>query len=427
MALEAKSTSETPSTARAEGAALSSHAPATKQGSWGFLIVFLLTAGVIVVLGFGANVVGNSLELFPSKIRPSMGERAWKSRRLDESAKRNTRADVIVMGSSRMMQINPAYVEAITGGKAFNYGVSAAGPVDFLTQLQYLLALKYKPKLVLLGLDESAFAAVTSQYELQTVAHWGLFRQAPFPENVELLTRALGNVTPETTWNSILNVWDGKIPRNRKLRRVDNVLLENGYNIYVKRAMAADEGRPEDGASASEQLKWALEIQKTREADLARAIDVWRKRMGSGLAASGRRALEPQERHLKLFTEFLQTAKANGIEVRVLLLPLHPEFEKQALSADMLEDREKLNGQLSGICAAAGVKYRDFRRLESYGGSLEEWWDGSHQTPENLRRMTNAAFDRPPAETVATVKSDGFILRHLGRGKGALITTLNTY
>ena len=84
----------------------------------------------------------------------------------------------------------------MTGKRAFNFGVSAAGPVDFLTQLNFLIANKAAPKTILLGLDESAFAAVTSQYELQTVAHWWLFKRAPFPENVGLLTRALGNVTP---------------------------------------------------------------------------------------------------------------------------------------------------------------------------------------------------------------------------------------
>jgi len=394
---------------------------------YGFLVAFLLTAAVILVLGFGVNVVGNSTELFPSKVRPSMGERAWKTRRIEEQVKAKRPAELVVMGSSRVMQVHPDYVQALTGKRTFNYGVSAAGPVDFLTQLKFLIANKAAPKTILLGLDESAFAAVTSQYELQTVAHWGLFKQAPFPENIGLLARALGNVTPETTWLSIQNAAEGRIPRNRKLRRVDNVLLENGYNIYVARAQMADEGRPADGASAEDVLRWERERRRTRDLDRHRAIDAWRKRMGSGEASSGRRALEPQARMLELFDEFLRAAKSNGIEVRVLLLPLHPEFEKACLAPDMVEDREKLHGRLAATCAARGVVYKDFRRMETYGGDLHEWWDASHQTPENLRRMTNAAFDRNPAEVVATVKTDGFILRHLGRGKQALITSLNKY
>ncbi len=385
---------------------------APRKGSRKFAMIFIASFAFIVLLGFWVNVSGNSTGLFPSSINPSMAERAWKTRRVDDAIRRNRKAGVVIMGSSRMMQANPEYIEGLTGQPTFNYGVSAAGPLDFLTQLKYMVSKKYRPKTIVLGLDESAFAEVSSQYEIQTVAHWGLLSKAPFPENFSLLGRALGNVTPETTWMSLMNIVDsfdssgknekGAPKRERNLKHVSNVMLENGYIIYKDRAVLAEE----DNHNLDREIQ-----QHARK---------WVKMMGSG--EGGKRALEPLARRVDLFDQYLKLAKDNGIEVRVLLLPMHPDFERAALTADMMEDRDKLNGMLKAVCEKYGTVYKDFRKVESYGGDLEQFWDGAHQRPENMRRMMNAAFDKPPMEMLGKLRDDAYIMRHLPKA-----TSLNTY
>jgi hypothetical protein len=74
------------------------------------------------------------------------------------------------------------------------------------------------------------------------------------------------------------------------------------------------------------------------------------------------------------------------------------------------------------VCAERGFRYRDFTSLDSFGGSADEFWDGAHQTPENLRRMINTLFDLPPAQVVAKVPNDFQILEN-----PPAVTTLNTW
>ena len=132
--------------------------------------------------------------------------------------------------------------------------------------------------------------------------------------------------------------------------------------------------------------------------------------------------MRPTERKTQLFTEFLDLARANHIEVRVAFLPLHPDYEEAALTPSMRGIRAELGRELQTLCAERHCTYRDFTSLASYQGSRDEFWDGAYQTPENLRRMINVLFDLPPEKVVAKVPTDDEILRH-----PPAITTLNTW
>ncbi len=83
-------------------------------------------------------------------------------------------------------------------------------------------------------------------------------------------------------------------------------------------------------------------------------------------------------------------------------LPMHPEFERQIVTPELAEAREELDRVLRRNCDELGAAYFDFRDLHAFGGDAEEFVDGTHQTPVNLRRMTNVLFGREPQAPFAS-------------------------
>jgi len=367
----------------------------------GFGLVLIGTAVLFVLAGLAANFLGNSTGFFDSPVRPAMSDRSWKTRRLDEAIAAGRAPKVLVMGSSRMMQVRPAYVEGLTGKPCFNYGVSAATPVDFITQLRYVLRRGAKPDLLIVGVDEVACAGLSSRYFYQAMAHWGLLASMPVPERLDAVSGVLRMLTPQSTLQSLVMLWEGK-PRHRKLRQVSSVLMSDGYLLYRDHTLRQ--------AVGTEDL--VAEIQRTAQ------------RWSDGLAREfvPDQALKLNQRKLQLLSEFVELARQNGIEVRVVLLPLHPDYERLVFNDDMRVLRETLRRRLSELSDGRRVIFRDYTSVASYGGDPKQFWDGAHQQPENLRRMLNALFDRDRDWIAARPPSDMQLLNHLPPG-----TTLDTW
>jgi hypothetical protein len=378
--------------------------PTVEPASTGvFAATFLFTFLTLFALLLLVNFFGNGLGLFPSKINPSMSDRPWKSRRLADHVVNHDPPQVLVMGSSRMMQVQPPYLAAVTGKKnVFNYAVSAGNPVDWFTQLQYALKLGVKPELIVVGVDEFAFGSIFNRYELQTGANWDLFKCVPTPENLGIAWNAFTLIDIASTRNSLSPLIHPPKLRLRSIKRVTNIMLDDGYLIYRTKVEAQANGTYSIRRIMRNQAtKWHLALQKERS-----PIDV----------------LRPTQRRLEIFNQFLDLARANNIEVRVIFLPLQPDYEKAALTPVMRDIRTGFGLQLQSICAQHGCMYRDFTSLATYGGSRAEFWDGAHQTPVNLRRMINVLFDLPPNTIAATVPTDEALLKHL-----PAVSTLNKW
>jgi hypothetical protein len=207
----------------------------------------------------------------------------------------------------------------------------------------------------------------------------------------------------DTTWRSLVALIDPPTRRVRSMKRVDHLMLDDGYLIYRARVAAKSAG--------------AYDLSKEIHEEAVR----WRLGLDESTARDPADALRPTERNLALLGEFLDLAREKGIEVRVMLLPLHPQYETQALTPQMRDIRTKFGSTLRAMCAVRGCMYRDFTSLASYGGSPNNFWDGAHQTSENTRRMMNVLFGLPPEKIVAVVPTDQQILKNPPK-----ITTLNT-
>ncbi len=202
-----------------------------------FSAIYLLACLATVLAIFAVNLLGNTTNFFPSPLHPPMSERAWKTRRLEEAVAASRAPRVIILGDSRVMQIQPAYVRAVTGKTTFNFGVSVATPTDFLAQLRYLLKIHGKPDLILVGVDEFTLAPHLRPSQVEILGHVGLFAEVPCPSNLQIIGRALSLCSFRTTRDSLLRLLAHQRPK-RELGAVDDLLLEDGYLIYCDKIRA---------------------------------------------------------------------------------------------------------------------------------------------------------------------------------------------
>lgn len=373
-------------------------AAADAQGqSSAFALVFVGSFLAAMAAFYIINILGNATQLFDSRINPSMQERPWKTRRLDEKVAAGQAPKVIVIGSSRSMQIRPQQLEYLTGKPAFNYGVSVSNPLDYLTQLRYLLKIGAKPDMIIVGVDEDAFGAPRQyiQFDTQLVAHWGLLRAMPSPEGIRLAGQAIASITPSKTLDSLLAIVSReKGPELKK--STDAVIFGDGYLIYrVRERTRAKLEADSNGDEAKLTSAIRTELSKLIRHEINRRGHEIEKQM-----------LTPDPRQVELFDQFLTLAHDNSIEVRVMLLPLHPAYVKGMLDADLLKMRSDLGTRIAGMSKDHGCTYTDFTNLKSYGGDPDEFWDAKHQTPANLQRMINTLFGRKPEDPVPNIRPD---------------------
>jgi len=349
------------------------------SGSRGFVAVFLLSMIGGYLLLVLINLLGNTSNLFPSPLQPALTERAWKTRRLDALVRAHTPPDVIILGSSRVMQIRPSYVAALAGGTAFNYGVSAAGPVDWYAQIHYLISHGAKPKMIILGVDEFCFGDASSRWQLQNFGHAGLAWHLPTRDF--LLGGVLENVDPQNTRSSYHEMFKRSDDNPLNFSNRSEYVLSDGYMIY----------------------KHATDIATIR----AMALEFLKKNAADNDGA----ATSITPRRTEMFDGLLDLCHDQGIQVRVMLLPLHPEYARIIMSKQHLRKTwHDVAAYLAQTCPKHNATFNNFSDPKSFGGDPNEFWDGAHVTAENARRMMNALFGLPPLQMAAAFPSDDDLL-----------------
>jgi len=366
-----------------------------KQSKW-FVVIYTLSCAGLLAVAFGINVLGNGTGLFPSSFFPATTERAWKTRRLDESVRDCRPPKVIILGSSRVMQLQPKYVQAVTGRTTFNYGVSGATPTDWLAQLRYLLKIGCTPESIILGIDENAFGTKAFSGD-ELFGHIGLFLEVPFPKNVETVCSVIRRCDIGTTRASLTRLLR-RIPlvdrtlqalgrpgrptnASPNIEEADAFFLEDGYFIYCHHMRAKVKGT----------------------FDLQDGIDKRVRAYGEVIRAA---ILKPDSRSQKEFEAFLSVARANGIEVRVFVTPFHPDFERQVFDEKMREARHQLRQDLRNTSASFGASFVDLSDVSSYEGDPNQFYDAYHQTTVNTQRMINVLFGLPTRTVAADLPTD---------------------
>lgn len=360
-----------------------------------FAIIFLATCLSLVVTSLLINYVGNADDLFPSTIHPALSDRAWKTRRLERMVSSETPPAVLILGSSRMMQIDPAYVEAVTRKKTYNYAVTGGNILDCLATYRYARRLGIRPLTILMNVDEEMLLEGSSLANTRLAGHAGLFGELPSDEQRKLALQVLRGLDWGTTARSLGRLWRNDVQDNGKtLQQSKFIFLENGYRINPARVFAKTSG--------------SFDLSREIEADVT-GVDALRRR---GLRFDQVRAFSPKR--LEYLQELMSSAHDDRITMYVVITPIHPSATESEVGDTRKRFLAPLQAHLQSECRTYGCIYRDFSDMASFAGDPNEFWDSLHQTPVNMRRMTNALFGLDPKRPVIDLPSEVEILRQLG-------------
>ena len=205
----------------------------------------------------------------------------------------------LVLGSSRVMKLEPDYLAAVTGRPFFNAGVNYARPEDYLAWYRfYQRELQDAPRMVLVGVDVAGFS-----------------NQAGIDPRL-LAERSLSRLVPEAT----------DLPG--RFRRWQELLSWSQSVASVKSvARAARNHQPEPKESFREDglLIYHEREQQLRSGsyDLAGAI-AYNQNEYKGLMADFSRL---SQLRCELFEQLASECREEGTELLVFLTPLHPELK----------------------------------------------------------------------------------------------------
>jgi hypothetical protein len=112
---------------------------------------FIVGIGLSVMLIAGTNYVINPFGAYPTHVVEPLGtvSRSLKLQLFDELPHT---PDLVILGSSRSMNVSPDDIQRQSGLSAFNAGVNAAIPRDFLALLLYMEQQNRLPKVLVVGL-----------------------------------------------------------------------------------------------------------------------------------------------------------------------------------------------------------------------------------------------------------------------------------
>lgn len=347
----------------------------SKRFSLCFLLTFFLTCVMVTTLHF----LGNPDQLFDSPLVPARSQRAWKSRQLDRLIAQGKTPQVVVLGSSRMRQVSPAQIKAITGMDAFNNSIGGAGCVEMLAQLRSLLRREIKPKLLIVGLDERALLGMYEPHVGRAVEDWALFRELPVQEKFHHGYEAFTQIDFRRTHVAIRNLTLGPAPPTENARTMESFICEDGYSVYAQQTISRHNRVWKPGELEGRLLGFnRIALRRTRSNYDRREVD---------------------SDQIDAFREIARLCRQQRIPLKVMMTPLQPEHQKAVISSrTRLRIRDAIR-EIREACRARRAKFYDFRSLSSFNGDQREFWDPWHVTPVNMKRMVNRLFDLD-AETV---------------------------
>lgn len=370
-----------------------------KASSQRFARLFFLSFAFVWLGVATVHILGNPDGLFSSPIVPSHGDRSWKTRRLLALRSEGNSPQIVILGSSRLMQMSPYQIQAITGRRTFNYAVQGATPLEMLAELKFLLRSDIKPELLIIGLDDRAMLGMYNHWLGRMVSDHHILRELPQSLQIRLWGKAITQIRFSSTPRALRNLFvkPGLPPVSP--RKAQAFLCDNGYRVRSN-------------------LSWSRQV-RPGEFDRRRSQFAQPNAL-MAVNLPGQVALD--EYQVQSLYKLLKLARQHDIRVKLVVTPTRTATGTavQADPAKVLID-QFLRG-LRSRCRKLGVEYYDLRLIESFAGDVREFWDGVHPTPANHARIVNCLFGLQPDTRHRKVPSEVSLIR-----RPPLVNSLNTW
>jgi hypothetical protein len=272
----------------------------------------------------------------------------------------------LILGSSRVMTMDPAYVEACLPGGCFNFGVASAVAEDYYASLRLAVEDAAAPIThVILGIDHSALhPSVPVMYEARYFPRYAGYVNGADGGSPLWQDRLAMLISAEQLEES-LNVLRRTAKRTLKSPKIE--LQPDGHAVQVAREKAI--------AAGEFSLERTLSQRVLHHPSYSLRLSSF---------------TDPSRRRLEYIARLLDYCSERGIQVHAYITPLHPRQWEVLDSLPQSQVLAATTVALEHVFTAHGLVLHDFSRIESFGGSAEFFYDEQHLMPENQRRIAAA-------------------------------------
>jgi hypothetical protein len=333
-------------------------------------VMWLLAAAVgTLLLAAGLNALVDPYDTFGTGLFPTVipEDSSTKVNLLDALP---APPQAVVLGSSRAMRIEPSYIQKQTGLRTFNAAVRSGTPLDAWAFANYIHhRFPGDDPRYLWMLDINAF-----QYQAPAF-HDNLFH-----------TPALARYFPSADRNSLSlsDAWTLLSWQTTKdsLRSVRAEI--EGTPPLIKADKRAPGEFTADGGRTSGDFG-------TKGATLAVRIKVTASQIKRDYRSP---TFSPQPTHY--FLKTLAAMNSWGISPVLVLTPIHPKLHAIIGPLGWDVRHRQVLAYLAGLQAKYRFTVIDMTSIASFGGSPDDFYDGSHMKVKNLRLMIDAILKRDP-------------------------------
>lgn len=309
------------------------------------------------------NYFVNPLGKYDSNLLPSL---VWTGRsdKANLLKKQDENPEVLVLGSSRTMKIDPQFIEEKTGLTSFNAAVNSANAEDYYTMLRYSLdTLEHKPKAVILGIDVEAFHN-NSPIDERLLFNTSLSKFLNDQDQISIIDMLTSLLSYKETVSSFVSLYYKLTEYPKRSTYYD----EDGFLHYAKKS----------GEITNENY----------DSKVKEYIDRYKARFDGYTDLCKKRK--------DYFERFLALAEEEDIQVIAFITTLHDdiihELNKTRNYADI---KQELVTYLDGLKKDNGhFVYEDFDRVEKYDGSLTAFYDGAHIHEHNANLITEQLLQK---------------------------------
>lgn len=329
-----------------------------------FCYRFLLILVAVLTATAAMNVVVNPFAQYPFRCLSPVVQmsRVDKLRLLSELP---SPPSGIILGSSRVLKLEPAYLQDKTGLSFFNAGVNYAVPTDHLAWYRhYLATYGNAPRMVVLGLDISSFSPSVAT-DARLISNPTLSRHVRSDMTVhDRCARWTELLSWQQTRESLRSL------KHHFLRQADVTSPPLPVEKYQHDGQIVYLQREREIAAGTYDFAGPLEFNKHEYETRYRQFD------------------QLSETRLNEFRQLARECTAHGTQLISFITPMHPSL-LQHLSARsrLTARRSELVRCLQAYADELGFTLVDLTELESFGADPRMFVDGIHPLEPNTRKL----------------------------------------
>jgi hypothetical protein len=322
-----------------------------------FLGTWLGIIGFVAIVNFVVNPFG----IYPTTLIPRVETNNYE-KKLELFDAFQPQPEALILGSSRVMSLDPEIVTGITGQRCFNFSLPGAKTETYYAVLKLALDRGAPIKTVIVGVEPEVFNPVLPiQSEARYIDDYSKYfvydkhGQASVWEKISLLV-TLDQINESIS--SLTRILEGKTGA-QKLE-----YQPNGYSVQTEREAEIAAG--------------TFDL-------IARIQSRVRKYPERSMALSKFTGLS--DRRKQYWQAFLDLCKEKGIRVIVFMPPDHPELLTllKSLGAEKIID--EVESYLQTTIAAEGGDFHNFTDISSFNGDPNLFYDEIHTQPSNGVRI----------------------------------------